>query len=339
MVTKLAIYPFLLVFVLLPFMFSSSCKHDPQGIGQMDTVCFQTQILPILQTSCGMCHGSGDEGGFSTESYQSIMSIVSPGNASKSTLYKVITEVNGENMMPPNQPLTKEQRTLILVWIQQGANNTTCNPAINDNGTGNQSNMDTICFTQNIAPIIQSSCGKTGCHDAASHKEGYVLTNYNTLMQNAQGIIPFNPSGSKIYQVTNPSNSGEDRMPPAPNPALTTYQRELLRKWIADGALNSNCPWTTCDTTGTITYSLSVQPIIQNNCLGCHNPSNLSGGVNLNSYDQVKYYSETLRSGTSILIGAIAHKSGFIPMPPSGMLNTCQIRTFELWISQGKLNN
>ncbi len=101
------------------------------GISQLDTVCFQTQIFPILQTSCGIagCHdGGGGEGGdFSTQSYQTIMSIVKPGNAAKSDLYEVITAVNG-TIMPPKRPLTKDQRTLILVWIEQGANNTTCNP-------------------------------------------------------------------------------------------------------------------------------------------------------------------------------------------------------------------
>jgi hypothetical protein len=93
----------------------------------MDTVCFETQIKPILQTSCGMagCHGpGGDAESFSPDSYQSIMSIVQPGSAAKSTLYQVITSVNGGNMMPPNQPLTKEQRTLIMIWIEQGAKST-----------------------------------------------------------------------------------------------------------------------------------------------------------------------------------------------------------------------
>lgn len=97
------------------------------GIDKMDTVCFEGKIKPIIQTSCGIsgCHSGGGEG-MSLTNYSEIMSIVNPGNAAKSQLYKVITEVNGGNMMPPNRPLTKEQRTLILVWIEQGANETTC---------------------------------------------------------------------------------------------------------------------------------------------------------------------------------------------------------------------
>jgi hypothetical protein len=332
MITKRILYPLLLLVLILPFLFNNACKHDPVGIDQFDTVCFQTQILPIIQTSCGIsgCHDGGEE--FSLSSYSSIMNIVKPGNAAKSRLYKVITEVNGGNMMPPDRPLTKDQRTTIMVWIEQGANNSTCTPAIID-----VNNMDTICFTQNIGPLIQSSCGKIGCHDAITHEGDYVLTNYNTLMQNPEGIIPSNPSGSKIYQVTNPA-SGEDIMPPSPSPALTTDQRELLRKWIANGALNSNCPWTTCDTTGTITYTVHIQPFIQNYCLGCHNASNASGGVNLSSYALVVANS-ALRGDTPIILGSLKHTAGFIPMPPSGILTTCQIRTMELWINNGMPEN
>ena len=321
--------------------FNYSCRHDPLGLDQIDTVCFDSQILPILQTSCGIsgCHGGQGERaeGFSTESYQTIMQIVSPGNASKSKLYEVITAVYGE-MMPPNRPLSKEQRTLILVWIEQGAKNTTCTQNGNVDGGNTQYNMDTICFTQNIAPIFQSNCGKTQCHDVTSHKGDYVLTNYNTVMQNREGIVAGNPYSSKIYNVITTSDP-EDRMPPSPNPSLTTQQKDLIKNWISDGALNSNCPWTSCDTTSTISFSQQVQVLIQNNCVGCHNPNNTSGGVDLSSHTQIKYYSQTLRNGTPIIVGALRHISGFRPMPPSGILNTCQIRTIELWINQGLQNN
>jgi hypothetical protein len=112
--------------VLLPMLVLYSCKHEPQGIDKFDTVCFQTQILPIIQSSCGItgCHdGSGEA--FLISGYNDIKDMISPGNAANSELYNVITAVNG-SLMPPDRPLTKDQRTLILVWIQQGGNNTTC---------------------------------------------------------------------------------------------------------------------------------------------------------------------------------------------------------------------
>lgn len=330
---KRIVYPQLLMVVLIPFFFSNACRHEPIGLAQLDAVCFQSQILPIVQTSCGIsgCHEGGEV--FSLTNYTDVKGIVSPGNAGKSKFYEVITAVNG-NLMPPAGPLSKEQRTLIMVWIQQGAGNTTCSPKPNPSD-GTQYNMDTICFTQNIAPIFQSSCGMVNCHDVASHKEGYVLTNYSTIMR--EGINPFNPSESKLYQITSPS-AGEDIMPPSSNPTLTAAQRELLRTWIANGALNSNCPWTTCDTTGTIKYTTHIQPLVQNNCIGCHNTSNASGGVNLSSYSLV-VLNAALRNGVPIILGSLKHTIGFIPMPPSGILSFCQIRTVELWINNGMLEN
>lgn len=130
MISKRIIFLLLLSVSLGAFLFNESCKHDPQGIDQFDPICFETQILPIIQTSCGIasCHDGGaeSEGGFNATSYSNIVRAVDPGNAAKSELYKAITTVNGEGMMPPTRPLSKDQRTLILVWIQQGAKNTTC---------------------------------------------------------------------------------------------------------------------------------------------------------------------------------------------------------------------
>jgi len=110
-------------------LWSASCTHEPADIGELDTVCFDSQVLPLLQTSCGMsgCHGSGySQEGFDVSNYQTIMQAVSPGDPRGSELYKVITNINGENMMPPDLPLTKEQRTIIQVWIAQGAGETSC---------------------------------------------------------------------------------------------------------------------------------------------------------------------------------------------------------------------
>jgi hypothetical protein len=115
----------ILLALTLPFIFNNACRHEPIGIESLDTVCFESQVRPIIQTSCNMsgCHNGEEE--FKLDSYSDIMSIVKPGNAGKSELYQVITAVNG-TLMPPNRPLSKEQRTFIMVWIEQGAKNTTC---------------------------------------------------------------------------------------------------------------------------------------------------------------------------------------------------------------------
>ena len=113
----------------------------------------------------------------------------------------------------------------------------------------------------------------------------------------------------------------------------------MLWQWIKDGALNSDCPQANCDTTGTIGFAAQVKPIIDNYCVSCHNAAVLSGGVNLNGYDQVNTYSVTLRNQIPIIVGTMRQLQGFKPMPPATKLDECTIRKIEIWIQQGVQNN
>ncbi len=334
------------IFLMEAFAFYS-CTHDPVFINEMDTICFEKQILPVLQNSCGIsgCHDAATAAeGFTASGYESIIQIVSPGDVHASKLYQVITDIWSENMMPPDRPLTLEQRTAIHLWIAQGAQNTTCSePSPDTTGNGNNGGIvlpkDTTCFVQDILPIFSSSCAISGCHDAATHEDGFTLTSYATITSNPESIVPYNPGESKIYKVVT-ENESNDRMPPPPLSALSSEQIEKLRKWILEGALNSDCPESTCDTTGTIEFSGQVWPVIQADCVGCHNSTLASGNVNLDGYDGIKTYADLQINGTPVLVGTIRKLSGFVPMPPNeSRVSDCNARQIELWIEQGKLNN
>jgi len=121
----------------LLMVWAPACTHDPSGIEELDTVCFDTQVAPILQPSCGKtgCHDGSTEG-FDAREYQYIINSVTPGDPRGSALYKAITNINGENMMPPDRPLSKEQRTIIQIWIAQGANEKICNTIGSFSGSG-----------------------------------------------------------------------------------------------------------------------------------------------------------------------------------------------------------
>lgn len=108
---------------------TTSCTHDPQGLAGLDTVCFETQILPLISNTCGVsgCHGgSSGRSELVLTDYQGIRAEVTPGKASSSRLYQAITTVWLGNLMPPNGPLSMEDRTLVKVWIEQGAKETKC---------------------------------------------------------------------------------------------------------------------------------------------------------------------------------------------------------------------
>jgi hypothetical protein len=91
-----------------------------------------------------------------------------------------------------------------------------------------------------------------------------------------------------------------------------------------------------CDTT-MITYSLSVAPIIAQNCLNpeCHGGDALQSGIPLEGYDNVKATVDNER-----LLGSIRHESGFSFMPKnSSKLSDCDIHKIELWVADGAPNN
>lgn len=188
-----------------------------------------------------------------------------------------------------------------------------------------------VCFQRDILPIFVSNCAKSGCHDVNSRKEGYVLNNYANIR--SKGIKPGNANGSEIYESLIKTDIG-DRMPQAPNPALTATQIAMIKKWIDEGAKNTvNCI-TACDP-NTFTYAAVIKPIIDVNCVGCHNSSSAGGGYSFSNYAGLK---ASVTSGR--LLGTINHSGGFSAMPQGGAkLSDCKIQQITKWVNAGAPNN
>lgn len=90
----------------------------------------------------------------------------------------------------------------------------------------------------------------------------------------------------------------------------------------------------TCDTVN-MKYAANVQPIIANNCYGCHGNGAAAGGISLDSYAKLK-----TQADNGNLLGTITHATGFSPMPRGGAkLSDCNINTIKSWINRGTLNN
>ena len=114
----------------------------------------------------------------------------------------------------------------------------------------------------------------------------------------------------------------------------------LVLMIIASACYNNNMEYLypqipgSCDTTN-ITFSGKVKPILDDNCVGCHNSANASGSVNLDAYANVNPY---ITNGK--LMGTINHSSGFSPMPKNGnKFSDCQINVVQIWINKGAINN
>lgn len=203
------------------------------------------------------------------------------------------------------------------------------------NGNGNQQltcDPDSIYFQKTILPLIVSSCSKSGCHDAASHQDGVVLDNYQNIM-NHGAINPGNPGSSELYEAIT-ENDPDKIMPPPPASPMKQSDIDMIATWIRQGARNNTCSEGSCDTLN-VTFSSSINSLIQSNCVGCHNGSLASGQVNLEGYSNVK---ATAQNGS--LLGSISHSTGFFPMPKGiSKLSDCEIAMVRIWIDQGSPNN
>lgn len=192
----------------------------------------------------------------------------------------------------------------------------------------NTANSGTICFDTQILPFFQTNCAFSGCHNSLSKHDGYNLSTYASIT--AKGIVKGNAANSKIYKAI--IETGKDRMPPAPYPAITKGKRDMIAKWINEGAEN-----TVCDSgfNKSIVVNFStVNAIIQINCVGCHITGFASGGINLDNYTDLKKYGI---SGS--LYGSITSMNGYKKMPTDRQLSTCDISIIKKWIDLGMPNN
>lgn len=184
-----------------------------------------------------------------------------------------------------------------------------------------------VCFESSILPIFQSSCARSGCHDAGTHEEGYILDSYTNIVK--RGIKPGNANDSKLYKVL--FETGEDRMPP--DGSLTKAQKDSIALWINQGAANTTDCNCYCDP-AQFAYSTEIKPILDRSCVGCHKPGALSGNIDLSTYNAAK-----AQATNGNLYGSVSHSTGYVPMPEGGKLSSCEIDQIKAWVDAGAPNN
>lgn len=81
-----------------------------------------------------------------------------------------------------------------------------------------------------------------------------------------------------------------------------------------------------------VTYQNTVQTIIDNSCVECHNINNATAGIRLDSFESSR---DVADSGRML----IRMTSTTNPMPPSGNLPDAIITNIERWIEDGLLEN
>lgn len=224
---------------------ASGCKHDPivpvnaltddnnGGSGDQpcdpNTVYFQQQVLPFLVSSCAKsgCHNAATaEDGVILDSYDNVMNTadVTPFDLSDSEIWEVINESDPDKVMPPpgETQLTQAQINMLALWINQGAQNLTC-----DDASGPCDSVS-VSFAGDVVPILQNKC--VGCHTTATSTNGYVSLSGFTDVELVAG------TGQLVGAITHdPSYAAM----PDGGPKLNACEIAKIKNWVSEGTLNN----------------------------------------------------------------------------------------------------
>ena len=303
-----------------------SCKHEADILNLTDSICFESQILPIFQTSCAIsgCHDSpGDESQYVFTDYLHIMEAVTPGDPSKSPAYTSLISVYGEEgLMPPGRPLSKQNRMLIRLWIEKGALNINCQPACDT--------ISTMTFTGNVWPVIELNC--QGCHSGTSPSGGIPLTSYcEVAIQSANGMLGGALRGG-IYPLMPPSGS------------LAECLIRQVELWIQgdQDTLCTNNPDTTVYQNPRACFQRDILPVLQSSCAitGCHDGTSGEIDYVFTNYTNTKQAVIPGNPAESKLYNVLITSEVEEKMPPSPYppLSTAARDSIYNWISYGALD-
>ncbi len=182
---------------------------------------------------------------------------------------------------------------------------------------------DSVCFSDQILPLLISNCAQAGCHDDTTRRSGVNVSSYSKTISTL--------SGKMLVSII--QDTGSNRMPPRDRYApLTSAQIQIVKNWVNQGMKNGiDCPQS-CDSLN-ITFAGTINPIIQNNCLGCHSAS--SAITILKAYTDIK-----AKVNDGKLLCSVTQRSGCLPMPQGApMLSDCKIKQIKAWIAAGAPNN
>ncbi len=97
-----------------------SCHHEPEFMPGTPEVCFDNEVMLIINSNCNVSGGHGGGEAPSISTYEDVSRYVTPGKPVQSKLHKVITaHSNLMGLMPPapKPSLTSSQIDIISIWI------------------------------------------------------------------------------------------------------------------------------------------------------------------------------------------------------------------------------
>jgi hypothetical protein len=102
-------------------------------------------------------------------------------------------------------------------------------------GRGSDNKPEKIEYNRDIRPILAENC--FACHgpDSASRKAGLRLDQRDAALK-AEVLVPGKPDDSEVVHRVFSTKRKEMMPPPSSKKQLTQAQKELLKRWVAEGA-------------------------------------------------------------------------------------------------------
>ncbi len=201
-----------------------------------------------------------------------------------------------------------------------------------------------VDFTTQVKPILEAAC--THCHGLDKDKGDFRLHTKEDAMkgnENGSGLVAGDLKKSAIYTTLILPAEDDMVMPPAKEGLLDKTQIEVIKNWIEQGA-----DWPAGVTLGVqprIDFVKHIQPILEQNCVSCHNPEKDKGEWILTTKKQAFETGENAPNIVPFNLekSAIYHLTTLAEddddlMPPKksgGPLKKEEIAMLKGWIEQG----
>jgi hypothetical protein len=127
----------------------------------------------------------------------------------------------------PMQPNQLARWALILLW--------TCGGLSHEAGAAD----DSLSFNRDVRPILADKCFHCHGQDEAARQAELRLDDRDSATAQRDGapaIVPGSAATSELWRRITLSDPGEQMPPPDEPRQLTTAERDILRRWIDEGA-------------------------------------------------------------------------------------------------------